>query len=126
MHELHLHCYLVLELDYLHNNTSFWLYTFKPSYVRQSISCPSLGKLVRPLFMLSFNHTKPTKGLDALRISREGSNHSRLYKLFSRICKLMQKISKICLTPTTNPSRQCIRSHEIFVRVWLHAIELKT
>ena len=31
LHEFHLHCCLVLELDYLYNNTSFWLYTISSS-----------------------------------------------------------------------------------------------
>ena len=31
LHEFHLHCCLVLELDCLYNNTSFWLYTISSS-----------------------------------------------------------------------------------------------
>ena len=66
LHELHLHCCLVLELDYLHNNTLFWLSlsTYEITYYLSTLS-----KRVSPLITLSFNHPKPTKGLDALSIS---------------------------------------------------------
>ena len=38
-------------------------------YAITSISYSTLSKLVRPLIMLSFNSSKPTKGLDVLTIS---------------------------------------------------------
>ena len=63
MYELHLHCCLVLYLDCLYNNTSFWL-SLSTHEITYNMS--TLSKRVRPLITLSFNHPKPTKGLDAL------------------------------------------------------------
>ena len=91
-HQFHLHCCLLLELDYFHNlptqqYSSFGLHfntmwnTIKLAflldlwyillcnihvYAIYLISCSTLSKLVRPLIVLSFNSPKPTKGLDAL------------------------------------------------------------
>ena len=53
----------MLELDCLYNNTSFWL---SLSTCEITYYMSTLSKRVRPLIMLSFNHPKPTKGLDAL------------------------------------------------------------
>ena len=66
LHEFHLHCCLVLELDGIYNNILFWfsLSTYEITYY-----LPTLSKWVRPLIMLLFNHPKPTKGIDALSIS---------------------------------------------------------
>ena len=63
LHEFHLHCYLVLELDYLYNNISFWL-SLSTCEITYYLS--TLSKRVRPLITLSLNHPKPTKELDAL------------------------------------------------------------
>ena len=65
-HEFHLHYCLVLELDCLCNNTSFWL-SLSTCEITYYLS--TLSKRVSPLIMLSYNHPKPTKGLDALSIS---------------------------------------------------------
>ena len=62
-HEFHLHCCLVLELDCLYNNTSFWL-SLSTCEITYYLS--TLSKRVRPLITLSFHHPKPTKGIDAL------------------------------------------------------------
>jgi len=53
----------MLELDCLHNNTSFLL-SLSPYEITYYLS--TLSKRVSPLITLSFNHPKPTKGLDAL------------------------------------------------------------
>ena len=53
----------MLELDYLYNNTTFWL-SLNTHEITYNLS--TLSKRVRPLITLSFNHPKPTKGLDAL------------------------------------------------------------
>ena len=66
LYELHLHCCLMLELDCLYNNTSFWL-LLSTGEITYYLS--TLNKWVRPLITLSFNHPKPTKALDALSIS---------------------------------------------------------
>ena len=63
LHEFHLYCCLVLELDCLCNNTLFWL-SLSTCEITYYLS--TLSKWVRPLITLSFNHPKPTKGLDAL------------------------------------------------------------
>ena len=63
LYEFHLHCCLVLELDCLYNNTSFWL-SLSTCEITYYLSTPS--KQVRPLITLSINHPKPTKWLDAL------------------------------------------------------------
>ena len=65
-HEFYLHCCFVLELDCLYNNTSFWLLL---STCEITYYLSILSKHVRSLIMLSFNHPKPTKMLDALSIS---------------------------------------------------------
>jgi hypothetical protein len=56
----------MLELDYLYNNTSFWLLlsTYEITYYLSTLS-----KRVSSLITLSFSHPKPTKGLDALSTS---------------------------------------------------------
>ena len=59
----------MLEIYCLYNNTSFWLYIWAQVYVRLSISYFTLSKYVRHLIALSFNHPKPTKGLDELSIT---------------------------------------------------------
>ena len=53
----------MLELDCLYSNTSFWL---SLSTCEITYYLFTLSKRVSPLIMLSFNHLKPTKGLDAL------------------------------------------------------------
>ena len=58
-----MHCCLVLELDCLYNNTSFCL-SLSTCEITYYLS--TLSKWVSPLITLSFNHPKPTKGLDAL------------------------------------------------------------
>ena len=55
LHEFHLHCCLVLELDCLYNNTSFWL-SLSTCEITYYLS--TLSKRVRPLITLSFNHPK--------------------------------------------------------------------
>ena len=55
----------MLELDCLYNNTSFWL-SLSTHEITYNLS--TLSKRVRPLITLSFNHPKPTKGLDALLV----------------------------------------------------------
>ena len=71
-HEFHLHCCLVLELDCLYNNTSFWL-SLSTCEITYYLS--TLSKRVSPLITLSFNHPKPTKGLDAL--SQKGTTEAK-------------------------------------------------
>ena len=63
LHEFHLYCCFVFELDCLYNNISFWLLlsTCKIIYYLSTLS-----KWVIFLITLSFNHLKPTKELDAL------------------------------------------------------------
>ena len=85
LHEFHLHCCLMLELDCLYNNTSFWLYIWTQVYVRLSISYFTLSKHVRPLIILSFNHAKSTKGLDTLSISLFLVIDDNLIKVYKRI-----------------------------------------
>ena len=53
----------MLELDCLYNNTSFWL-SLSTCEITYYLSTPS--KQVKHLITLSFNHPKPTQGLDAL------------------------------------------------------------
>ena len=66
LHEFHLYCCLVLELDCLYNSTSFWL-SLSACEITYYLS--TLSKRVSPLITLSFNHPKPTKGPDALSLT---------------------------------------------------------
>ena len=72
----------MLELDCLYNNTSFWisLSTCEITYYLSTLS-----KRVRPLITLSFDHPKPTKGLDAL-------SHISIYDDMSMLLRI-EKIS---------------------------------
>ena len=85
MHEFHLHCCLVLELDCLHNNTSFWL-SLSTCEITYYLSI--LSKWVSPLITLSFNHPKPTKGLDALSISPFLVIDDNLIKAYKKILNI--------------------------------------
>ena len=85
LHEFHLYCCLMLELDCLYNNTSFWLSlsTYEITYYLSTLS-----KRVSPLITLSFNHPKPTKGLDALSISPFLLIDDNLIKAYKKILNI--------------------------------------
>ena len=82
MHEFYLYCCLVLELDCLYNNTSFLL---SLNSCEMTYYLSTLSKRLRPLITLSFNHPKPTKGLDALSIFPFLVIDDNLIKAYKRI-----------------------------------------